>query len=156
MERGKGEQMTCDEMQLEISAYIDNALGADAQGMMFAHLGTCPACRSFLRGILEVRHRVASIPAPDVPEGLDRRVLKQPSPRPPGRTQGVRGRIADFWTQRLSVPAPSAALVALALIVITIFSLSLLRRPDEVPLPCLPVIDVYLEQPTAPANSQQR
>jgi len=54
--------------------------------------------------------------------------------------------------QRLSVPLPSAALVALALVSITVFTLSLLMKPSGVPLLTLPTVDVYAEHPAAPQH----
>ena len=147
--------MTCDDMQLEISAYIDDALTAEGQGNMFAHLGTCPGCREFLRSVLEIRQRIAASPAPEVPAGLDRRVLS-PFPgtvRQAGKSPGL---LTGFWTRRFSVPVPSVALFALALIAVTLLSFSLLRQPTEVLLPCLPAVDVYAEQPANPAQTKER
>jgi len=144
--------MICDDVQASISAYADGELPPDEEGAMFAHIGTCPVCRKFLRSVLEIRSAVASAARPDVPGSLDRRVLTfRPGARPPKRER-MRW-FADLWMRRLSVPFPSAALVAIALLSITIFTLSLLMRPSEVPLLSLPPVDVYAEQPQAPAHT---
>ena len=60
----------------------------------------------------------------------------------------------SFWLHRLSLPLPSAALIALALITATVLSISLWQKPDVVLVPCLPSVDVYAEQPAGPANSK--
>jgi anti-sigma factor RsiW len=143
--------MKCDDFQLMISTYIDNALDAPSQGSMFAHLGTCDECRMFLRRMLDLRGRFAAIPAPEVPVSLDKRVMGATIKR----ARRVKGeRIRSLWSHRLSVPLPSAALIALALITATVISISLWQKPDVISLYCLPAVDVYAEQPTNPANSK--
>ena len=118
---------------------------------MFAHTGTCAECRAFFRSVLDLRSALASAEPVDVPETLDRRVqtIRPDVVRPAAQR---RRWLAELWERRLSVPLPSAALVAIALVSITIFTLSLLMKPSEVPLLTLPTVDVYAEQPAAPAH----
>ncbi len=145
--------MKCDDMQYNISAYLDDALDLSSQATMFAHLGECGQCRLFLRRMLDLRAGLAAIPAPEVPPSLDRRVmrLKLKRTRP---MKGARERLRTLWSQRLSVPLPSAALIALALITVTVISISLWQKPDVVSVFCLPAVDAYAEQPANPANSK--
>ena len=144
--------MKCDDFQLMMSTYIDDALDAPSQGRMFAHLGTCNECRVFLRRMLDLRAGLAAIPALEVPPSLDRRVmkLKMKQTRP---MKGAGERLRTLWSQRLSVPLPSAALIALALITVTVLSLSLWQKPDVISVPSLPAVDVYAEPSTNPPNS---
>jgi len=143
--------MTCDDVQAAISAYADGEIHPDGEGAMFGHIGTCPECRKFFRSVLDIRDAFASAPPVVVPESLDRRVLAiRPGPARPAARH--RRWLAELWMRRLSVPLPSAALVALALVSITIFTLSLLMRPSEVPLLSLPPIDVYAEKPPTPVH----
>jgi anti-sigma factor RsiW len=144
--------MNCDEMQIAISAYVDDALQTAMQERMFGHLSTCSDCRLFLRRTLDLRATFAAIPAPDVPPSLDRRVMGM-SLRRPRAERGAGERIRSLFGHRLSLPLPSAALIALGLITATVISLSLFQKPEVVFVPCLPTIDVYAVQPTNPTNS---
>ena len=143
--------MKCDDIQLHISTYIDDALDADSQSTMFAHLGACNECRVFLRRMLDLRAGLTAIPAPEVPPSLDKRVMKLKRTR---TMKGAAERIRTLWSQRLSVPLPSAALIALALITVTVLSISLWQKPDVISVPCLPAVDVYADQPATPVNSK--
>jgi anti-sigma factor RsiW len=145
--------MNCEDIQLSISSYVDDALDTMSQGTMFTHLVTCSECREFLRRSLDMRARLAAIPLPEVPLSLDRRVMRL-NPLRGGRVKGAGERIRALWSHRLSLPLPSAALIALALITVTVLSISLWQKPDVVLVPCLPAVDVYAEQPTNPANSK--
>ena len=143
--------MKCDEMQLNISMYVDDALEAHSQEKMFAHLATCRECRMFLRRTLDLRAAFAAFPWPEVPLSLDRRVMAKHLKR--GKSlKGATEKIRMLWSHRLSVPLPSDALVALALITVTVLSISLLQRPDVVSVPCLPAVDVYAGQPANPVQ----
>ena len=143
--------MTCDEVQAAISAYADGEILPGEEGAMFAHISTCPVCRAFFRSVLDLRSAFASTEQVDVPEELDSRVIAiRPGPARPSPER--RGWFAGIWMRRVSVPLPSAAIVAIALVSITIFTLSLLMKPSEVPLLTLPPVDVYAEQPSAPAH----
>jgi hypothetical protein len=106
-----------------------------------------------MRRMLDLRARLAAIPPPEVPPSLDRRVMNIH----PGRTR-ARGRIGEsvrmLWAHRFSVPLPSAALVTLVLITVTVISISLLQRPDVVSVPCLPAVDVYAGQPANPVQDK--
>jgi predicted anti-sigma-YlaC factor YlaD len=145
--------MKCDDFQLMISTYIDDALDTASQGTMFAHLGECGGCRLFLRRMLDLRAGLTAIPAPEVPPSLDRSVMRLRMKRT-GALKGAGERIRTIWLHRLSVPLPSAALIALALIMVTVLSISLWQKPDVVSIPCLPAVDVYGEQQTNPATSE--
>jgi hypothetical protein len=141
--------MKCDDKQLSISVYLDDALDLASQEAMFSHLAICTECREFLRRSLDLRAGFAAMIVPEVPVSLDRKVMRLS----PGRVRAMRGvgdRVRSFWSHRLSVPLPSAALIALALITVTVISISLWEKPDVVSVPCLPAIDVYAVQP---ANS---
>ena len=135
-----------------ISTYIDDALDTASQGTMFAHLGECGQCRVFLRRMLDLRAGLAAIPAPEVPPSLDRRVMSLRMKRA-GALKGAAERLRTLLSQRLSVPLPSAALIALALITVTVLSISLWQKPDVISVPSLPAIDVYAEPSTNPSNS---
>jgi len=144
--------MTCEEVQAAISAYADGEIHTDEEGAMFAHIAVCPQCRAFLRSVLDLRNAIASAEPVAVPETLDGDVLAiRPGAAHAPATQRRRW-LAELWMRRLSIPLPSAALVAIALVSITIFTLSLLMKPSEVPLLTLPTVDVYAEHPAPPQH----
>ena len=138
--------MKCDDIQLMVSTYIDDALDVNSQATMFAHLATCSVCREFLRRSLELRTGLASLQQPGVPPSLDRKVMRL-YPLRGRRWQGAGKRMRALWSHRLSVPLPSAALIALALITVTVLSISLWANPEVVSVPCLPAVDVYATPP---------
>jgi anti-sigma factor RsiW len=145
--------MTCDDRQLSISMYLDDALEAASQEEMFSHLATCAGCREFLRRSLDLRAGFAAMAAPEIPASLDRRV-KRLFPVRGRAVKGAGERIRSYWSRRLSVPLPSAALIALALITATVISISLWQNPEVVSVPCLPAVDVYAVHPAQSPNSQ--
>ena len=50
--------MTCEEYQFQISQYVDRELADREAGVLFAHLGECAACRSFLQSVLQLRSSI--------------------------------------------------------------------------------------------------
>ena len=65
-----------------ITAYVDGALPAEARAAVEAHLATCARCRdqeAFERGL---RERLRGLAAPEVPEGLERRLRRRLRHRP--------------------------------------------------------------------------
>ena len=65
--------MTHDDYQEQISQLIDGELGEKAQPELFAHLGTCRDCRSFLNSALTLRSNLATLSTP-ISQGLDQRM----------------------------------------------------------------------------------
>jgi anti-sigma factor RsiW len=65
-----------------ITAYVDGALPAEERESVSSHLAECAACRDqegFERGL---RERLRSLPAPEVPAGLEGRIGKHLRHRP--------------------------------------------------------------------------
>jgi anti-sigma factor RsiW len=72
--------MNCEQIQEQISQFIDGELQPAAETELFVHLGACEHCRSFLKDVLSLRNTLALAPHIAVPASLDRRVLTlQPS-----------------------------------------------------------------------------
>ena len=66
-----------------VTAYVDGALPAEERVSLESHLAGCAACRdqeAFERGL---RQRLRTLPAPEVPAGLEGRVGKRIRHRPP-------------------------------------------------------------------------
>jgi anti-sigma factor RsiW len=65
-----------------ITAYVDGVLPPEARAEVEAHLLSCPSCReqeAFERGL---RERMRTLPAPEVPPGLEDRVRRRIRHRP--------------------------------------------------------------------------
>ena len=113
--------MTCDEIQADISAYIDGELPADDMAVMFKHLSGCAECQGFLTNALRLRS------AMHVPSAL----AATPLPRPKSVQQRSIRRLIG---QRLELPFAAAAGIALVLLSVSLLSLSLwLNAPKDKP-----------------------
>ena len=67
--------MNCEQYQEQISQFIDGELLPTAETELFAHLGACEQCRTFLKNALSLRNTLALTRQIDVPASLDQRVL---------------------------------------------------------------------------------
>jgi putative zinc finger protein len=102
--------MTCDDAREQLSALIDDALGAEKRGAVEAHLATCADCRrelERLRGTVALLHAV--VPA-RAPAGFVDRVLEAARPEPWPRRL-VRALFLP-WPVKLPVEAAAIVLVA--------------------------------------------
>lgn len=75
--------LSCAEVMVDLSAYLDGELGADRAGQLEAHVRDCQACARFGAGfsglIAQVRERLAApdpLPA-EVAERLRSRLISQ-------------------------------------------------------------------------------
>jgi anti-sigma factor RsiW len=122
-----------------INLYIDNQLGDRESAELFAHLGTCEACREFMRTMMQVRSHIASQELAEVPLTLDRRVLASVR----GEAAAVREKKRWFepvWFTRISIPLPAAASIILLVIVGSLLFSPLLLHEEK------PRQEVKLEQ----------
>ena len=71
--------MNCEQYQEHISQFIDGELLPTVETILFAHLGVCEQCRTFLKNTLSLRNTLALTQQIAVPVSLDRRVLAQHS-----------------------------------------------------------------------------
>jgi anti-sigma factor RsiW len=65
-----------------VTAYVDGVLPAEARGEVEAHLAACAVCRdqeAFERGL---RERMRALPPPEVPPGLEDRLVRRLRRRP--------------------------------------------------------------------------
>jgi len=124
--------MKCDEAELNISMYIDRALGATDTPQLFLHLSECAHCRSFLARMLELRRELASMPDPEPSRILDRRMLALRVSRT-GIASGITSALRALWMRRLAVPLPAAAMLALVLLTVSAVSYSLWSKSSAEP-----------------------
>ena len=74
--------MSCDPER--VTGFVDDELDAQARAAVAAHLETCPACRAQAEAERALRARLRSLPGPELPAGLEVRVLEAKRLRPSG------------------------------------------------------------------------
>jgi anti-sigma factor RsiW len=123
--------MTCESYEEQISALIDHELRDDEATALFLHLGACPSCRRSLQSVLGLRSDLREEISPLAPVELDERILKQArlARRVSADRKAVR---VHFWTGRISMPVPVAALLLVFLIA---GSLMMSLKSTQSPLP---------------------
>ena len=99
----------CDEVQEQISAYIDGETGSAETSAMFFHLGECPECRAFLKSVIQLQSVLHE-------NELPARIETRPAP-------------AALWKRRFAVSYPVAAAVAVFMLLSSFFMSSRLLRP---------------------------
>ena len=154
--------MNCEGYQEQISALIDEELSDEQSAEVFAHLGICPSCRTFLATTHSIRNAMAGETV-QVPSSLDARL------RTIARTDRWRELAlsvrhgAAWWKRRLDIPVPAFALLLIMLLTSVVMILGLLRTtspgfdtksPNVVYIMSLSPIEVSAERVTQPARIQ--
>lgn len=141
--------MNCNDIQLRISAFVDGELDGGDVPAMFSHLSGCAACQGFLSDALRLRAdlRAWEVRAPG--EAPDRKgfALK--------RVERSGGAVRRLIAQKLEMPFAAAAGIALVLLGISLFSVSLWlggaaergRQPEVVYMLSLPQVEVHAARP---------
>jgi anti-sigma factor RsiW len=147
--------MKCDDTQLLISVYVDEALGEAESLELFSHLSGCPACRSFMRNTLDIRNAIRVLPRPAHPSRG--RIL--PFGPAADRSRSFR----SVLSRRVAIPLPAAATIAAVLLagMVGLASLwmSAERRVEKgrdqvVYMARLPVVEVYATSSTQTSKPQ--
>lgn len=103
---------TCQDWELDISAYLDGALSGEEQSALLSHLGGCPICQQYLDDQLAIREALRALESLPAPAGLAERVMEQvreSTPRETARKAAVR---FPRW-QRWAALAACCAVAAL-------------------------------------------
>jgi hypothetical protein len=93
--------MNCQEVQLQLSGYLEKSLDAIRMKGVEAHLASCPFCRVEARGLSDCIALVADLPSVEPPAGFAQRVVAharefEPEPRLWQRLLGVLGSTAPI------------------------------------------------------------
>jgi hypothetical protein len=67
--------MNCQEVQLQLSGYLEKALDAVRMKGIETHLSSCPFCRAELHGLSDCIRQVASLPMVEPPVGFTERIM---------------------------------------------------------------------------------
>ena len=131
MERQTPAGPSCERWQALVHAVVDGAIDASAQRELDRHLASCPACRSLLTDLEDIRRAAWSLPdytpRPDVWTSLAARLVAERAARPRPFWTGARVALAmaatlvvavasSLWLLRPAAPAaqPSATAPAAA------------------------------------------
>lgn len=104
--------MNCDEIQAQLSDYLDRSLGAAPMALVEEHLAACPPCREETELLSETIGQVATLPSVEPPLGFTQRVMahvREIEPQP-GLWQRV------FLPLRHKLPVQATALVMLGIL----------------------------------------
>jgi hypothetical protein len=76
-----------------VSAFVDDAMAADARDRALVHMGGCDQCRAEVDAARLMKSRLAALPTPEIPSSLTARLLAMaepggPIPPRPGRMPG--------------------------------------------------------------------
>jgi len=104
--------MNCDEIQAQLSEYLDRSLGAAPMALVEEHLAACPPCREETELLSETIGQVAALPLVEPPLGFTQRVMAhvreiEPQPRLWQRV---------FLPLRQKLPVQATALVVLGIL----------------------------------------
>src|SRR5262245_51869523 len=113
--------MTCHDAREQLSALIDDALGAEERSAVEAHLATCAECRRELDQLRRTVGLLRAVEPERAPAGFVDRVLEAARPEPWPRRL-VRALLLP-WPVKL--PVEAAAIVLVAVGVVYVFRASL-------------------------------
>lgn len=85
--------MRCEDLRVELSAWIDGELGAGDRARVAAHLQTCPDCSDYVRALQDDSSLVRALRLPRAPLSITEAAMRQVgtmapqalAPRPPWR-----------------------------------------------------------------------
>ena len=67
--------MNCQEVQLQLSGYLEKSLNAIPMKSIETHLSSCPFCRAEVHGLSDCIRQVAELPMVELPLGFTQRVM---------------------------------------------------------------------------------
>lgn len=104
--------MNCEEIQAQLSDYLDRSLGAAPMALVDEHLAACPPCREETELLSETIRQVVALPLVEPPLGFTQRVMAhvREIEQQPGLWQRV------FLPLRQKLPVQATALVLLGIL----------------------------------------
>lgn len=129
--------MNCQEVQPQLSEFLEKSLDAIRTKSIESHLISCPACRAEANSLFDCIRQVANLPIVEPPAGFARGVMAhvreiEIEPR------GWKRFIAGF---RVVLPIQAAALVMIAVVAVLLYQKETkISQPDPVQLTSLPPV----------------
>lgn len=144
--------MNCQEIQLQLSGYLEKSLDAIRMKSIETHLASCPFCRAELHGLADCIKWVAALPTVEPPPGFSQRVMAQAREMTPA---------AGYWQRffaplRLPVPVQAAAVVLVSVLAVLLYQSA--PQPDNPgfvqEITSAPVLPSQAEQTQAEQKNQ--
>ncbi|HEY1231779.1 MAG TPA: zf-HC2 domain-containing protein [Candidatus Binatia bacterium] len=127
--------MTCAEVQLLLSEYIEKSLDTIRMKAVETHLLACSGCRTETEGLMDCIRQIAELPLLDPPMGFTQRVMAHVR-EIESRPTGWRRVLAPF---RIGVPIQATALVLVAVVAVFLYQKESQIRGNPAP-PAIPSI----------------
>jgi hypothetical protein len=120
-------RVPCQEIEDQLSAYVDGELSPQEIRVVEVHLADCPRCASILEELRAMVRSAGSLPSLKAPDGLRDRILEQV------RAEGapVAPRVRPFWFRIGAVSAAAGLLLVASLYVGGVFGGRQARRGEE-------------------------
>lgn len=128
--------MNCEEIQKQLSEYIDSVLEGDRAETMGRHLAVCPRCNEEYADLAECRRLIAELTELDPPIGFAARIMARVNEE---------NRQPPLWERLLYPLRVKVPLQAFAVLLIAVFSVYIYQRNDSETRP-----------PSLPQHEEQR
>jgi hypothetical protein len=127
--------MNCQEVQLQLSGYLEKSLDAIRMKSIETHLSSCPFCRAEVHGLSDCIRLVSDLPVVDPPAGFTQRVMAH------AREIELEPRSWQrfFAAFKVTVPVQAAAVVLVGILAVLLYQ----RQPQ--------VKDLALTERSSPA-----
>ena len=148
--------MNCQEVQVELSSYLEKSLDSLRMKSIEMHLLSCPLCREEVDGVLDCIEQIGQLPVVDPPADFAQRIMAKI------REIEVKPTLWQrlFRSLELGMPIPAAAVVVIAVLAVFLYqkeSQMSNEAPAELSAPspsqekAVPVGDAA--QPSAPTQT---
>lgn len=109
--------MNCQEVQLQLSGYLEKSLDAIRMKSIETHLVSCPSCRAETHGLTDCIRQIADLPILEPPAGFAQRVMAHAREIEiePRRWQWL------FTAFKSTVPIQAAAVVLVAILAVLLY-----------------------------------
>lgn len=109
--------MNCQEVQLQLSGYLEKSLDTIRMKSIETHLSSCPFCRAEVHGLSDCIHQVAELPMVELPVGFTQRVMAHAREIEIEPT-GWQRLLAAF---KLTMPIQAAAMVLIGVLAVLLY-----------------------------------
>jgi hypothetical protein len=109
--------MNCQEVQVELSSYLEKSLDSLRMKSIEMHLLSCPLCREEADGVLDCIEQIGQLPVVDPPADFAQRIMakiREIEVKPP-----LWQRL--FGSLELGMPIPAAAVVVVAVLAVFLY-----------------------------------
>lgn len=109
--------MNCQEVQLQLSGYLEKSLDAIRMKSIETHLGSCPFCRAEANGLSHCIQQISDLPIIEPPDGFAQRVMAH------ARALEAEPRAWQwlFGAVRSTVPIQAAAVVLVTVLAVVLY-----------------------------------